>query len=1123
MRVFRTFPYKGFPEIWRVPTGVTEAIFECWGAAGGPASSVVDEGAVGVTNADNPVPNDDFTNNPNLDGALGTSYSNNSGYVIATRSVRVGEEYRITVGGNGGGGASAIRKTATGYAVGGRGGVGGYNGGGGGGAGAHVYQNLYNAAGTSVSFTQAGLPGAANAGQLWLKTDTNKVYRCKTKYTSGGSLANNWTLVTDTHQHFMGSSGGGGGGATDIRLGGAGLAHRILVAGGSGGSGGSKSVDGNDRWVITSCPLNPSPPFGNDTVAPTGLNKTWASRINYLSSGWGLGGLGGGTGPQPGAQTTADAGFATIAGSGGPATARHKTGTVPPAIPGSVGQGGNQIKGGTAGSGGQGVTSGVLGIGGHGGAASGVTGSQPDDFCAGGGGGGGGYYGGGGGGQGFLVLGSTFQTTKIATQGAGGGGGSSYAHPSFRGVFFAAGVRPPAPVGNSGTGANGRGGFARITYRLPPRVQWTATKNTAIENVDFPMTFSYSPAEAGGSKIDYYVAGWATSTGATFPTVQTVVQLEGADEAKTSFTFSEFLAPPAGTSWAFFVKAVDKDGDSSVWLKQIVKGIAAPPAGATITSPISGGQFVDSGVVTWTLGSQSPLVAYRLGLNGNDLDTPSLEREFLTGWRAGGSRVNLATDPGFKANAVWSSTSNVSLVTDATYPGVSGSNGKIAWTAATDGSAENHTTAWNNLIPDVNYRLLLDIASGTATDARKVMVRIEDAAGILDTYTVDLSAGGAGTYVTTELEFTCRTEQGVILRIIPSDASGEFGNAEASQITYLRNLLLEIAYVGDAEAVFDFEGGSTTGWAPTNCTLAIGDEFYTGEHSLKMTSTAGGSPSIASNVLGDTTRAVTVGQRYSFDGRMLAATEASNVRLDIVWLDAALATISTTTGTTIAAPQNTWVNPTVTGVAPANAVWARLVAVFDASAAAKDVFFDYGVFASAPRGAYFDGTNLNGNTGSVSWTGATDASASLLTGADRLSGVLTFKDVRLSNGEISLDTLDNDSVVAGSDYLRAVQPVKINPSTPATPDVELVVDHGNGLMVLNIDAADAAIANKTSYFDIFRDGIRIVTGLRPSAATRIASYTDAPASGETVVYTVRAWDSARGYTDTSDGTVTHVN
>ena len=1255
MLIYEEFPYTGHSQRWSVPKGVTTAFFECWGAAGGMPSSNAYEGKVGQTRGGSGDRNIGFDNHPLHDSALGRSYANNSGYAAGVKPVKEGESYFIFVGGNGGPGLSTIRLRSNGSrTVRVRGGSGGFNGGGSGGAGAHVFQNLYNSTSTRVKYKRNAMPNSAKVGQLWLDTGSNTVYRCKKKYSGGGSLGGNWSRVTDPHKHMVGSSGGGGGGATDIRLNGDDVSNRILVAGGGGGAGGHWSRTGSDAWQLRATPETPAPPFGADTegTGPTGIDNTWASRINYFVGGWGRGGLGGASGPEAGSKTTTDAGVATVGEAGGPASNRHQEGHSPGAVPNSGGKGGSEELGGAAGSGG-GAQAGALADGGNGASADGGD----DDFCAGGGGGGGGFYGGGGGGHGFKVTGSSFTRSARATHGGGGGGGSNYVSPDFTSHVLIGGARPPAGANNKGTGANGAGGFARISYRLQPLVQLEEAPNVADAGAPFSMDFTYSPAKDDGAGIAFYMVGHAADPNATFPTTQSTVVVR--DHTLTSFTYAAFTAPADGVTEAFFVKVIDTDGDASDWAKQKVSGLT-PQVAATITSPAADSQFIDTATVQWSLGTQSPLVAYRLGLSGTDL-VGGVNKDFPTVWRQGGSRVNLATDPGFKGG-VWSAG-----VTDATFPGVSGSNWKFDWGVVEDNSAEGHTTTWDNLIPGRQYRLHVEVASALANDTRLHEFLIYDEEGLLTTWTVGLDAYAAGEYMPLDIFFTPHT-QGVYLKVVPS-ATGEdveylnsdfedglttgytavstatisastaeansgdyslgvlgpkgdtaaaatydlstvlpvnggnfmveavcfapagsdtdvkvatsgtgitrnligtrterdewvtvrvpftwdgvgtasldfytgnasattnyyddirvfsvnptspdFGNTDTGQITYLKDMVLELAYKSEAIFEEDFEDGFANWTALNTATLHSSAEFFDGSQSLGIT--VGASNDGAETV---TDIPVTPGLEYEAAMQVLAGTISEDAQVGIQWRDSGGAAVGTAVfGTATTVPLLDWVQVTYRGVAPATAVKAEIRVRFPGASAADEFSIDSATLTTGFPGTYFDGSNLNGNTGTASWRGTVNGSASLLTGTDVTEGLLTVEDTRLLNGSLYLDTLNDDAIVLGSESVRANIDVLVNPSIPSTPTAALEVNSVLGLMRLTLDAADGANSVKTTYFDIYRNGVRIVTRLVPDPTTRIALYDDVPAHMEAATYLIRAFDADGGYTDQTDGTVTTV-
>lgn len=1119
MLIYEHFRYTGSKDRWTVPEGVTEALFECWGAAGGMPSDLSWQGKKTQVVGGNGPRNVYFYNAPNSQGQLGHSYANNAGYARGKRTVSEGEVFWVFVGGNGAPGHSTIKLTQAGnLTVTLRGGAGGYNGGGNGGEGALITQNLYNSKSTKVHYKKATMPNSAKSGQLWHDTANDLVKKCNTTYTSGNGSDSKWDQVTHVHDGAVGPSGGGGGGATDIRHNGDDVSDRILVAGGGGGAGGTYSATGPDSWTLRAVPTTPAPPYGNDGLTASGPDYTWAVQIDYLVGGWGRGGLGGGSGPAPASHATIDGGVATTGGAGGPGTNRHKDGDSPSTVHGSGGDGGTNDSGGKKGTGGSGGQDGSKAAGGNGASALG----NHDDWCAGGGGGGGGFYGGGGGGQGFKVTGKSASGSDTRTYAGGGGGGSNYADPTFTHVFLGGAARPPFAKGNSGTGANGHGGFARISYNLPPTVKWKSIPRAVVGGNTFDASFTFRPARTNGSKIDHYIIGTSTVSSDTAPTSETTFTVN--DSSQTVFT-AEFVAPPVGSTYAYFVRVVDKDGDASDWLKQTVKGISATVVTtATITAPAANSTFEEVATVNWTLGSQTPLAAYRLGVTGTTPTTSHgsapVAGGSVTDWRRGGSRVNLAIDPGFETASVWSSDNNTDLANHATHGGVSGSSGFIAWTQTDDFDAENHTTVNDGFVPGTTYRLHLGVASAYANDPRPVEVQVWDDDGLVTSTAVDLSAEAAFGYVFIDLPFTPHT-QNVYFAVLPS------GSGIDDTVAWLSE---------------DFEDGTVDGWtAEAGYTVAAdGTETYQGDFALKV-SGFGTEPGATKDI----TALLTNGAgTYVLQGWGFSPAASDH--------DAALGVAGTGVNGGVGVTASTSTRDAMTFIRMPF-IWdgtgTVLVYADGALAATHDLFYDlievYSFdedsepdFGNTDNGqqtflsdmlvellyedddlpAYFDGSHLNGLTGTVSWSGAANASPSFLTGADVLTDTVAYSGSPLVNSSIFLDTLTEDAIVDGQDPVRASVAVKVNPTPPATPTVTLTV--GN-LMVLTINAADGAetSALKTVSFDVFRNGVRVATGLIPDQTTREATFTDAPASGEATTYIVRAWNASGGYADQTDGTV----
>lgn len=1097
MRVYDRFAYSGSVQYWAVPEDVETALFECWGAGGGQASSLHEGSGGGSAPA-----NTYFTNQPGNDGQLGRSFSNNAGYVAGERAVTPGETYHVYVGGNGGPGYSTINGTRAGL----RGGSGGYNGGGEGAAGAYVTQNLYNSqiAWSDYTYHSAASPSAAKKGQKWLNSATETLWECTLTYSKTHSkpVLSYWTELTHQHMPAAGPSGGGGGGATDVRYGGDNLSDRIMVAGGSGGGAGSYHTTGVARQTLHRVPASPAPPFGVDGAGgATGPDDTYDSVISYTTGGWGAGGLGGAGGSVSNGSTALGGGSATWGGAGGVATSQHAVGKPAPSLPGSGGNGGTNDAGGAGGADPGNTSQGGAGSRGQGGNGATPQGGH-NDWCAGGGGGGGGFYGGGGGGAGFRT--STAMSSEVSTCGGGGGGGSNYLTTGFTNPVLAGCARPPAGATSKATGANGRGGFARVSYAKPPSAQWLSVPQAVVGGETFNASFTYIPAVDGGAGIGHYVVG-SGPAGDDVPTLTRTIMVP--NPTQTEFS-AEFTAPGDGVSAAIFVQVIDTDGDDSVWIKQQISGVpVVDTTAAVITSPAPGSAFMGSATVKWTLGVQTPLVAYRLGVRGKGL-VDGTDRGASTGLRRGGSRVNFATDPGFKGSSVWSSTSNTALAADTAHPGVSGSDGKITWALA-DSGAENHTTAWDNLAVGVTYRLHIDIASNTPNDFRPYEFQVWDSQGPLTSYDVDLSGVAAGVYVSSDISFT-PTAQGVYVVLVPSSPAKDD----------VVGALVSIDFEGDT--ISPFAAGTVDSTNPNSGTYCLSVNAAAAS-TTDVSASLNGAGNYVLEVWAYSPAASARVAQIAVAGTGVVAAEYANDTTRDAWCKLRLPFTYSGAGTILLYTYGDATNPVLYDDIT---VWAASGPNFGATDDQQITYLANmlveAIYDEDSDGYqdYFDGSHVNGLAGTVSWSGATNASPTYLTGTDVLTGDVAYSGATLTEGALYLDTVSESAALSGFGAVEVSEYVRVNPSLPSTPTVLMSVNSVGGVVVLTLNAADSTSEHPTISFDIFRDGTRIVTGLVPDGTTRKATYTDTPATGDMVSYLVRAFDAEGGYVDQTNGTVT---
>lgn len=150
-----------------------------------------------------------------------------------------------------------------------------------------------------------------------------------------------------------------------------------------------------------------------------------------------------------------------------------------------------------------------------------------------------------------------------------------------------------------------------------------------------------------------------------------------------------------------------------------------------------------------------------------------------------------------------------------------------------------------------------------------------------------------------------------------------------------------------------------TGWGSAlNATLArTTAQALAGVASLQMTSVAAGGMGAQNNPL--TTVPATPGVTYIATGSFRAATAARTVSLILVWLDAALAVISTTSGAGTADTTSGWTSRTVAGAAPATAAYVSVQAAVAATGAGGEVHYidqmALGVMAMSVTAEIFNG------------------------------------------------------------------------------------------------------------------------------------------------------------------------
>jgi hypothetical protein len=172
-----------------------------------------------------------------------------------------------------------------------------------------------------------------------------------------------------------------------------------------------------------------------------------------------------------------------------------------------------------------------------------------------------------------------------------------------------------------------------------------------------------------------------------------------------------------------------------------------------------------------------------------------------------------------------------------------------------------------------------------------------------------------------------------------------------------------------------------TGWAAvTNCAIAQdATQFLDGSKSLRLTSTAGGDMSARTTPIGTSAFPVTVGQTYEALASFKSAVSVRSTRIDIFWLDASGAALSSTAGTAGNDATGAWNQRVAQGVAPASAAFAYVQVTVLATGAGAEVHyvdcvsFAPGTSTAWARGGFVDANYLfyieYSDDGGTTWLG----------------------------------------------------------------------------------------------------------------------------------------------------------
>jgi hypothetical protein len=607
-------------------------------------------------------------------------------------------------------------------------------------------------------------------------------------YNGGGSAGQSYQRAGHTPTFI--NSGGGGGGASDVRTGGTALANRILVAGGSGGSG---AQFGN--WADNGTVAFAAVPVLNGTAAPY---YAAASTPYFAGTGSGMAGVGG-----YGGDTT---------GGGGE---RGTKADMSALASGVAAGGGTQAAGGAAGTDtetdGRNGTAGALGVGGNGGSYS----TTPAVTLLGGGGGGGGYYGGGGGGSGHANSG------VAGGRGGGGGGGSNFVGGSFTSTVNAAHLwsniaAPAVEYQWTSLPTIFPGGAIRLTYSQPPDAPVIVTPGSfgrVPANQPFDITWIWSSGASvdlptlgeGGAEITWTYLGVDT---VTFVPPQIPGQAAQGKVLKFTVPASTLTA---GRTYTLKIRQYDAAGAISAFSTTTSFRTVTAPTAATITAPAANADMTPSSFnVTWTSNiANTTQYLYRVKVTG--LTTGAA---LDTGLLHAGSRVNLHPDSSMRTNntASWTKTSGT-LATDLkTDPWGTAACYKMTWTVKT------RITIPVTTVPGVQYTFSGYWSAAASTDPAMALGAIDQTSGLsLGQSATQAVAGTPGNWQRLSVTFVA-TSGTTLFAFVPSGGSTSVNFFSSSMVEVGPTLGLYFGDIGSSK-----DPGVTGGTLSTN---AFGNPIY---------------------------------------------------------------------------------------------------------------------------------------------------------------------------------------------------------------------------------------------------------------------------------------------------------
>lgn len=429
----------------------------------------------------------------------------------------------------------------------------------------------------------------------------------------------------------------------------------------------------------------------------------------------------------------------------------------------------------------------------------------------------------------------------------------------------------------------------------------------------------------------------------------------------------------------------------------VKKNQAATSATQAASSATAAGTSATNAASSATAAAGSATAAGTSATNAATSATNATTQAGIATTKAGEAATSATTAA---TGASQASTSASAAQTSATNSATSATDSANSATAAA-GSATTASTQATNAS---------NSATAAATSATNAGTSATNAAN---------SATAAGTSATNAATSATNAANSAAAAAASSGFQSGSGAPNGVVTGVVGNRYIDTARTNGIQEWVKVDGTGNTGWVPSYDTTVIDDSqrvnllrnpswelaltgtssnqgtrvlstayAFNGQRSLQATSASTTVLQVWSGTGVSDYAVVTPGQVYTFSGYFHpGAHTGKNVRSEILWINSAGGTVTNQTGPYAAMTDGAWTRSTLTGVAPAGAVFARPCLTVQNTTAGEIYYFDaYQLEQGTTASAYWDG-DTNPVENGTRWQGTPHASPSINGRTRRLSGI----------------------------------------------------------------------------------------------------------------------------------------